>query len=254
MKKILIGLAAVSIMSFAAAPTLTSDPTENTTVFQTEQLGEIAVKGNLSSQVPEVKYVVYASTTGQYDPDGDTIKLPPFIISNSVVDASKVGFAGETTPTVYVKKVNSSNDGVIDLDSTEKVYVKLVLDQSWGTFTSSLVTTWTNSITYDFTPFLFFTKAEFESLVATAGENISVRVVNTTNLNRIGIDFSGNVYLSVARVQLRINNNKVAFGTVANILSENGASSANAKVIETLFATERPYAGALALAVKVQTN
>lgn len=148
MKKLLFGIISISTLAFAAQPTLTDDPTENTNVFQTGQFGQIAVKGNLSSDVPKLKYVVYSSVDGTYDgTTGEIWQLPEFttFATTSSPGDNAIGFCGQVAPKLYVKKVNSANDNVIDL-TTEKVAFKLQLDPSW----SSMITGSSASLTQDF--------------------------------------------------------------------------------------------------------
>ena len=103
MKKVLLGLLALSAVSMAVAPNLGDAATAGTNVFQTGQEGAISITGKITSEVPVVKYVVYASTDGTANKE-DTLALKDFVLSQ---DASKAGFQG-TNPKVYVKRVGGT--------------------------------------------------------------------------------------------------------------------------------------------------
>ncbi|MGL5723491.1 hypothetical protein [Cetobacterium sp.] len=99
MKKVLLGLLALSAVSMAAAPNLGDDPTAGTNVFQNLQEGAISITGTLTSKVPVVKYVVFASEDNGVTKE-DTLMLKDFILATD----STSGFIS-ANPKVYVKRV-----------------------------------------------------------------------------------------------------------------------------------------------------
>ena len=122
MKKILLGLLAVSAISFAAAPNYGAAVAEGTTIFQTGQSGKIAVTGAVTSTIPVVKYVIFASKDGVTA--DDTLALSTFTLSN---DVNRNVFE-DTNLKVYVKRVNGSNDGFVELSGTDIVEFSLERD------------------------------------------------------------------------------------------------------------------------------
>ncbi len=125
MKKVLLGLLALSAVSMAAAPNYGSAATPNTNVFQTGQNGEISLAGKLTSEVPVVKYVVFGSVDGTTAED--TLMLKDFILTQ---DSNSGGFQA-TNPKVYVKRVNGANDGFIDLESGDEVAFNVLVDSAY---------------------------------------------------------------------------------------------------------------------------
>ena len=104
MKKILFGLAAMSTLAFSAINLTT--PTNETNTWMTGELGAISVTGTVTSSVPQVQYVVYASTDGNYDANGDVLRLADFVIDANELENK---FTADN-PKVYVKKVNGTQD------------------------------------------------------------------------------------------------------------------------------------------------
>ncbi len=101
MKKLLLGLLALSAVSMAAPVNLETAPAAGTNIFETGTTGAIAITGRVTSSVPVVKYVVYAS-----DDNGatklDTLALKPLILGYN--GEKGTGFDG-LNPKVYVKRV-----------------------------------------------------------------------------------------------------------------------------------------------------
>lgn len=100
MKKVLLGLLATSAVSMAAPTDLTQTPGSEKTVFDATQEGAIGISGSLTSTLPPVKYVVYASADNRATKE-DVLALPDFILSQ---DENKAGFAG-VVPKVYVERI-----------------------------------------------------------------------------------------------------------------------------------------------------
>lgn len=120
MKKVLLGLLAMSAVSMAAVTDVTKPAVGGTDVFQTGQEGVIPVVGKLTSTVPVVKYVVFAS-----EDNGvtmlDTLNLKDFIMSSEAsVDG---GFVAEN-PKVFVKRLNGNT--VEELKDTDNVQFNFI--------------------------------------------------------------------------------------------------------------------------------
>ncbi len=124
MKKILLGLAAVSTLAFSAIDLAT--PNNETNTWMTGQTGAITVNGTITSTVPQVQYVVFASTTGIYDGTGETLDLSNFILSKKPVEA----VFSDTNPKLYVKRVNAAKNGTDELLDTDVVKFKVQLEAS----------------------------------------------------------------------------------------------------------------------------
>ncbi len=127
MKKILFGLAAMSTLAFSAINL--KSPTNETNTWMTGEIGAITVNGTITSAVPQVQYVVYASTTGDYDANGEALQLADFVISQKEVENV---FSAEN-PKVYVKKVNGTQDGVENLLDTDVVKFKIEVEANRAT-------------------------------------------------------------------------------------------------------------------------
>ena len=123
MKKVLLGLLALSAVSMAAAPNLGADATAETNIFQSGQEGGISVTGTvITSDIPVVKYVVYAS-----DDEGttkeDTLMLSDFLLSQN---ADVVGYT-TLNPKVYVKRVTGETGKEAYVDLKKEDVVKFAL-------------------------------------------------------------------------------------------------------------------------------
>ena len=124
MKKILFGLAAMSTLAFSAIDL--GNPTDGTNTWMTGEAGAIAVTGTITSAVPQVQYVVFASTTGTYDGTGETLDLADFVISRKAVENV---FSAEN-PKVYVKRVNGDQNGTEELLDTDVVKFKVDVEKT----------------------------------------------------------------------------------------------------------------------------
>lgn len=120
MKKVLLGLLALSAVSMAAATDLTKPATGGADVFQTGQEGAISITGTVTSDIPTVKYVVFASANGT-DME-DTLTLPQFTMSENEATAGFKG--GFPLQKVFVKRVSNANKA-IDLADTDRVSMKV---------------------------------------------------------------------------------------------------------------------------------
>lgn len=129
-KSLVLGALALSTASMAAAPNLSAPAVEGTVIFNQNVPGSIQIKGTLTSEVPEVKYVIYAST----DKDGignnksDVLELPKFILSTK---ESSAGFGGATIPKVYVKRINGDATDVTDLSEQDKPAFQVVYNSEF---------------------------------------------------------------------------------------------------------------------------
>lgn len=101
MKKVLLGLLAVSAVSMAAAPNLGATPTNGTNVFQIGQGGAIKVTGRMSSTVPAVRYVIFATSDGGTTKESE-LALTEFVMTKP--GQSGGGFKG-TNPEVRVQRI-----------------------------------------------------------------------------------------------------------------------------------------------------
>ncbi len=134
MKKILFGLAAMSAISFAEAPDLSAPAADGTNLFLESQTGAIPVKGKIMTDVPEVKYVIFASTgDGSSIAEAETtLQLSDFVLSQ---ESTKGGFAA-TNPTVYVKQVGAGN--TLEAPAAE-VGFRVKIDSAWVAVTSETI-------------------------------------------------------------------------------------------------------------------
>ncbi len=159
MKKILLGLLAMSAVSFAAQVNLGATATDGTNVFQTLQQGAISLSGKVTSDVPVIKYVVYASSDNGATKE-DVVQLTDFVINH---DTSLAGFK-DVNPKVYVKRVTGTTGAEVaeDLNPTDVINFKISLDPSQPTRLSSgwLAT----SASYSISPLLLLAKADVEAV------------------------------------------------------------------------------------------
>ena len=161
MKRILLGLVAMSAISFAAAPDVSVDPADGTNVFSQIQTGHIPVKGKVTSNVPIVKYVVFASTG-----DGSTLtgaeselQLSDFVISSNL---SLAGFV-DTNPTVYVRKVIASNTLEVP---TAEIGFRIKMDPAWtAPLTQTKYSDFTTNGTVDFNFGMLMTRQKLEDML-----------------------------------------------------------------------------------------
>ena len=131
MKKILFGLAAMSTLAFSAINL--GSPADKTNTWMTGDTGAIAVTGTITSAIPQVQYVIYASTDGNYNADGDTLKLSDFVVSSNALENKFI----EENPKVYVKKVNGDKNGAEDLSDSDVVKFKVELEPTRTSYNSS---------------------------------------------------------------------------------------------------------------------
>ena len=165
MKKVLLGLLALSAVSMAVAPNLGDAATAGTNVFQTGQEGAISITGKITSTIPVVKYVVYASDDNGTTKE-DTLILKDFIVSQ---DDSTAGFTG-TNPKMYVKRVGGTTGAETyeALEAGDDVKFKLEVDS----FYTGVVPVWTGTggkIMIEPTGLL--SKATLEEIIAASGNS-----------------------------------------------------------------------------------
>lgn len=264
MKKILFGLVAMSMMTYAAAPTLTNPATENTNVFQTGQSGQIAVKGNLSSNVPQIKYVVYASLDGTYDAtSGEVWELPTWTteafegyIAPSY--STELGFGGQPVPKLYVKRVNGADNGTIELTS-ETVSYKLLLDPAFGFTNTDVIKDFSSTFSKtQFSIWSFMSYAQLEDIFAKAGlssvlniytDSSSISAIAYPQKNGTDAWYYGGTLINFERESLgvlKIYDDQNYLGIDSNF------DSANGQAIDKVLATEHTGNPNLAILVKVQ--
>ncbi len=167
MKKILFGLIAVSAISFAAEVDLGATPTDGTNVFQTLQEGAISVTGKVTSDIPVIKYVVYASDDNGVTKE-DVLQLNDFVISH---DSSLAGFK-EENPKVYVKRVTGTTgqETVEELNSVEEIEFMVCLDSSKVSSQSSWFGT---SASFSTTAFELLVQDELNAVIAAVNSELN---------------------------------------------------------------------------------
>ncbi len=132
MKKTLIGLLILlSAVSMAAVLDLTQDPILGTNIFTNNQYGEISITGTIKSEVPQIKYVVYAGNSESEVQD--VLILPLFIIQTDKTQ-SNLGFL-ELSPKIFVRRI-SENNQIIPLEKEDKVLFKLEVDNYYSDINS----------------------------------------------------------------------------------------------------------------------
>lgn len=102
MKKVLFGLLAMSAVAMSAQVNLGNAAATGTNIFEGGQEGVINIVGTLTSTLPPVKYVIFASSDSGTTMD-DTLQLTDFVVATNGSTAQS-GFKG-TNPKVYVKKI-----------------------------------------------------------------------------------------------------------------------------------------------------
>lgn len=200
MKKVLFGLLALSAVSMAATITGSETATQGTNVWNTTQThGEIQIKGTITSDVPVVKYVVFAGDSKESE-----LILPDLLI-NKNSNGLPVGRFVSTPSNVYVKKVDSTGT-LQDLDPTEIVSMKTNIDSGDPNFLSNL--NWTTDYQKNFFAIGTMGKTGLEDMVAsikgkygpvTTPMNVVTNgndgyYINTDNGNFLGGTFQINVY------------------------------------------------------------
>ncbi|MGL5595618.1 MAG: hypothetical protein ACRDDH_16910 [Cetobacterium sp.] len=133
MKKVLLGLLAVSAASIAGELDLSGPAVTGTNIFEGKNIGQMSVTGKIMSDIPLVKYVLFASPD-----DGATIvdklELPNYILSQ---DSSKAGLQGQSSK-VFIKRVVGG--AIADLDPTEvarfSIQTKFSSSPEWLAFTA----------------------------------------------------------------------------------------------------------------------
>ncbi|WP_407536458.1 hypothetical protein [Cetobacterium somerae] len=174
MKKVLLGLLALSAVSMAAPITneiMNGDGKNNSSVFTPEQTGVVKLKGSMVSEIPVLKYVVYAGaadTTGTLE---DTLKLPEFVLSQTA--AENIFDAAGAMSDIYVKKITANGateadaPTIVDLGATEIVSFKVVLDNAF-TAIPGIAAEIKEGGSIELQPTNFYTKGELEAIVPAA--------------------------------------------------------------------------------------
>lgn len=168
MKKILMGLIAVTSLSFAAQPDIAGAANNNSTVWEEGRTDSINLTVKLISDVLTVRFVVYASEDGVWGAGAsDEWVLPTVQVIN---DALTNIFATDTSMTnIYVKRVNSNKDNVEVLQSG-KVTFTLGIDPLYTSVPKKIrkdaeVGIWLTSV---------LPKSELDSLAQAVGGNVNV--------------------------------------------------------------------------------
>ncbi|MGL5413962.1 hypothetical protein [Cetobacterium sp.] len=167
MKKVLLGLLALSAVSMAAEPNLLATPTAGTPVFQTGQEGAIAIEGKLTATVPTIKYVVYASKDGGVTKE-DKLVLADFVMSQKEIEAK---YTGEN-PKLYVKRIVPALGGVEtgELNPVDIVSFKMsgLTGSAWDTQNQWLNTVGANN---NFLPEAMLSRATLEEIITAIGDS-----------------------------------------------------------------------------------
>lgn len=190
MKKVLLGLLATSAVTMSAPTDLTQVPGAGKTVFEGTQEGAITITGKVTSTVPPVKYVVYASENNGATKE-DVLALKDFIISTKNTTA---GFIAPN-PKVYVKKVVSNGVAmdVANLDSTDKVLFKVkfpdfpVFDNTLGI---------AQGVKLNYSPMAFVPKSVSEDIIN------SNAILRGVSLDEGGWLYDGNNYIQINAIEL----------------------------------------------------
>ncbi|WP_407536457.1 hypothetical protein [Cetobacterium somerae] len=244
MKKVLLGLLALSAVSMAAPITneiMNGAPVDRSSVFESGQTGILKVSGNLVSIVPVLKYVVYAGDAAGTEKD-DTLTLPEFKLTQSA-DTNIFDTAGQMK-TVYVKRITANGataaaDPTIEDLTTEKVSFKVVLDSTY-TAIPGINTEIVAGSAVELQPTNFYSKTELEGLLLPTA---------TVSVNDKGLlaTASGETYQTPNSIYGESKANGEfsftakaktdAWGTVAN--------AATIREVETMFAQSRAFESAL---------
>lgn len=268
MKKILFGLIATSMVSFATSPTLSNDPTENTNIFQIGQQGKITVNENLSSDVAPVKYVVYASTDGNYDgTTGETWEIPTWIISASLTPPTGIGPNGSmdtsSLPKIYVKRINNDNNGVMDLGASEIAKFKLQLPADYNQDSeladeNGIGYYITSGHTNNISPFSFFSKATLRKILTEIGTTSTVvqggKFGGTKAITCLFSDMGSGGYIGGAYFCFEVKDSVLSLVNFSWHTLNNDTYLADAEKVDSYFATERSISPEVAILVQIETK
>lgn len=224
MKKVLLGLLALSAVSMAAPTDLTKPAAPGSTIFEAGTEGAIGITGTITSTVPTVKYVVFASSDNGTNME-DTLALTDFVLAQ---DAAKAGFVG-VNPKVYIKKVasNGVNMSAANLDTTEIGKFKL----STPDFAAASSQTWLEAVggSYEFSPTSLAPKTMLDKIITDNAATLTGVTVNTKGqFEEGGVAFEGN-----KKVKMTVTENGVLEITHADA-TQTGATLDVAKVTTIL--------------------
>ena len=169
MKKILLGLTAMSVVSFAAPLDVTKPAAELSNIFQTGQKGKIGVNMTItSSDAPMVKYAVFSADDASFTNPQDTLTLPTLVLS---LDTDKMNFKeANTVKRIYIRRV--VGDKITDLDVAEVFRLTLSsFDPSYTAINGKGVETVGAGHSLSVTS--FFPKAQILDLAKKAYENVA---------------------------------------------------------------------------------
>lgn len=189
MKKVLLGLLALSAAAMAAAPNLGATPTAETNVFKTGQTGAISINGTLTSEVPVIKYVVYAATDGGLTTaKEDILTLSSYVLS-SVPTENK--FSG-TNPKVYVKRVTGTGAAstYADLSTSETAFFKLQGDPAYTTFNGAQAWVGEHQIGRTFNPTALLANATLGKILS------NLKVIDSSTFNDVIVSSDGTLYIN----------------------------------------------------------
>ena len=183
MKKILMGLIGISTISLAALD-LGAEPTEATNIFQTGQTGRMLVKGTVSSEIPIIKYAVFASANGTIDDTEDVLTLPDMVLS---FNSSKNILEG-TPKKIYVKRVVGGALGnLIETDNVS--FLATGWDESYVVHTGDVIELGRTDFSYPMTSFI--SKAKLTEIAGKAYREVSGANPTINDYGEIEATFDG---------------------------------------------------------------
>lgn len=189
MKKVLLGLLALSAAAMAAAPNLGATPTAETNVFKTGQTGAISINGTITSEIPVIKYVVYAAADGGLTTaKEDILTLSNYVLS-SVPAENK--FSG-TNPKVYVKRVTGTGAAstYADLSTSETAFFKIQGDPAYTAFNGAQVWVGESEAGQTFNPTALLANATLEKILS------NLKVIDSSTFNDAIVSSDGTLYIS----------------------------------------------------------
>lgn len=203
MKKVLLGLLAMSAVSMAATITGSETATQGTNVWDSSQThGEIQIKGTVTSSVPVVKYAVYVGNSKESE------LILPNILVRKIQSGEAKGLFESKPETIYVKKIDGAG-AFQDLEATEVVSVRSNIESGDTNYEANTVWLASNNAVPNLRPMHAIGtlgKAVLEKLVvdlkAKYGNEIGTMHVDTNGKNgyNIGTD-SGTFTGGIIRIE-----------------------------------------------------
>ncbi len=140
MKKILLGLLALSSISLAANVDLRVAPADNTNLFQAGGTGKIDVKATFVTPDTTIRYVIFANTAESLQGAEDVLVLSDFVMEATAGAVSPNAGFSDTNPTLYVRRLSSTNT-LESLQDTDRMTVRFRSIRAEGQYTSLITDT-----------------------------------------------------------------------------------------------------------------